>query len=92
MDKNAFKTRPDDSVQAWSVRVGRANLHLLDTGVDLWLNTPLRPQEASGTSGQKVCFNGALIAVFSMVGGAKHISREQMVKVSTVGQLAKIVL
>lgn len=29
-------------------------------GVDLWLNTPLRPQEASGTSGQKVCFNGGI--------------------------------
>jgi glycogen phosphorylase len=29
-------------------------------GVDLWLNTPRRPQEASGTSGQKVSPNGGL--------------------------------
>ncbi len=29
-------------------------------GVDIWLNTPLRPQEASGTSGMKVVFNGGL--------------------------------
>jgi len=27
-------------------------------GVDLWLNTPRRPQEASGTSGQKAGLNG----------------------------------
>lgn len=27
-------------------------------GVDLWLNTPLRPREASGTSGQKASLNG----------------------------------
>ncbi len=29
-------------------------------GVDLWLNTPLRPWEASGTSGMKVLVNGGL--------------------------------
>jgi starch phosphorylase len=29
-------------------------------GVDVWLNTPRRPQEASGTSGMKAAFNGAL--------------------------------
>lgn len=29
-------------------------------GVDVWLNTPLRPMEASGTSGMKVAFNGGL--------------------------------
>jgi starch phosphorylase len=29
-------------------------------GVDVWLNNPRRPQEASGTSGMKVCCNGAL--------------------------------
>lgn len=27
-------------------------------GVDVWINTPLRPMEASGTSGMKACFNG----------------------------------
>ncbi|MBN1567019.1 MAG: alpha-glucan family phosphorylase [Acidobacteria bacterium] len=29
-------------------------------GVDIWLNTPLRPNEASGTSGMKALANGAL--------------------------------
>jgi len=29
-------------------------------GVDIWLNTPTRPQEASGTSGMKAVMNGAL--------------------------------
>ncbi|HXX41112.1 MAG TPA: alpha-glucan family phosphorylase [Chthoniobacterales bacterium] len=29
-------------------------------GVDLWLNNPLRPQEASGTSGMKLTPNGGL--------------------------------
>ncbi|MBC8175196.1 MAG: alpha-glucan family phosphorylase [Candidatus Marinimicrobia bacterium] len=32
---------------------------LLTSGVDVWLNTPLRPQEASGTSGMKAALNGA---------------------------------
>lgn len=31
---------------------------LLTSGVDLWLNTPQRPEEASGTSGMKAAFNG----------------------------------
>jgi glycogen phosphorylase len=31
---------------------------LLYGGVDLWLNTPKRPQEASGTSGMKAALNG----------------------------------
>ncbi|MGB7540219.1 MAG: alpha-glucan family phosphorylase [Anaerolineales bacterium] len=29
-------------------------------GVDVWMNTPLRPLEASGTSGQKAALNGVL--------------------------------
>jgi starch phosphorylase len=29
-------------------------------GVDLWLNNPLRPMEASGTSGMKCCPNGGI--------------------------------
>jgi len=29
-------------------------------GVDIWLNTPTRPLEASGTSGEKVVMNGGL--------------------------------
>jgi starch phosphorylase len=31
---------------------------LLTGGVDLWLNTPKRPYEASGTSGMKAALNG----------------------------------
>jgi len=31
---------------------------LLVSGVDVWLNTPLKPLEASGTSGMKAAFNG----------------------------------
>jgi len=31
---------------------------LITSGVDLWLNNPLPPQEASGTSGMKACLNG----------------------------------
>jgi starch phosphorylase len=33
--------------------------HLV-SGVDVWLNTPLRPNEACGTSGMKVLVNGGL--------------------------------
>jgi starch phosphorylase len=33
---------------------------LLVQGADVWLNTPRRPQEASGTSGMKAILNGAL--------------------------------
>jgi glycogen phosphorylase len=32
---------------------------MLVQGVDMWLNTPRRPYEASGTSGQKASLNGA---------------------------------
>jgi starch phosphorylase len=33
---------------------------LLVRGVDIWLNTPIRPMEASGTSGMKAAMNGVL--------------------------------
>jgi starch phosphorylase len=33
---------------------------MLVQGVDVWMNTPRRPREASGTSGQKVPFNGGI--------------------------------
>ncbi len=39
------------------------DMHLsryLVQGVDVWLNTPRRLQEASGTSGMKACLNGVL--------------------------------
>jgi glycogen phosphorylase len=40
---------------------------LVCSGVDLWLNTPLRPQEASGTSGMKAALNG--VPSFSVLDG-----------------------
>jgi starch phosphorylase len=33
--------------------------HLVQ-GVDVWMNNPRRPLEASGTSGQKACINGVI--------------------------------
>ena len=33
---------------------------LITSGVDLWLNTPIRPREASGTSGMKCVHNGVM--------------------------------
>ncbi|MBI1786461.1 MAG: alpha-glucan family phosphorylase [Acidobacteria bacterium] len=39
----------------------------LTSGVDLWLNTPKRPQEASGTSGMKAALNG--VPSFSVLDG-----------------------
>ena len=39
----------------------------LVSGVDVWLNTPLRPLEASGTSGMKAALNG--IPSFSVLDG-----------------------
>jgi starch phosphorylase len=41
-------------LENYDVALGR----VLCSGVDLWLNTPLRPQEASGTSGMKAALNG----------------------------------
>lgn len=40
---------------------------LLVSGVDLWLNTPLPPEESSGTSGMKAALNG--IPSFSVLDG-----------------------
>lgn len=39
----------------------------LVSGVDVWLNTPLKPHEASGTSGMKAAFNG--VPSFSVLDG-----------------------
>jgi starch phosphorylase len=33
---------------------------LMTQGADVWLNTPRRPREASGTSGMKVCYNAGV--------------------------------
>jgi starch phosphorylase len=43
-------------IEDYDINVGR---HLTQ-GVDVWLNNPRRPLEASGTSGQKVVLNGGL--------------------------------
>ena len=43
-------------VEDYDINMGR---HLVQ-GVDVWLNTPRRPLEACGTSGQKVVLNGGL--------------------------------
>ncbi len=43
-------------VEDYDMAVGRA----LTRGVDVWLNNPRRPLEASGTSGQKAAMNGIL--------------------------------
>jgi starch phosphorylase len=61
-----------EKIAAWSRKKGfRGRVVLLENydvevcrhlvaGVDVWLNNPRRPQEASGTSGQKVPINGGL--------------------------------
>jgi starch phosphorylase len=43
-------------LEDYDIGVGR----MLVQGCDVWLNTPRRPQEASGTSGQKVPINGGI--------------------------------
>ena len=43
-------------VEDYDINLGRQ----LVQGVDVWLNNPRRPQEASGTSGQKVVLNGGI--------------------------------
>jgi starch phosphorylase len=50
-------------VENYDMRWGR----LITSGVDLWLNNPMRPQEASGTSGMKAALNG--VPSFSVVDG-----------------------
>ncbi len=41
-------------LEEYDMELGR----LITSGVDLWLNTPQKPQEASGTSGMKAALNG----------------------------------
>ena len=53
----------------------------LISGVDVWLNNPRRPLEASGTSGQKAAINGVINL---MVGGLKDITKK------TAGQLVQM--
>ena len=50
-------------LENYNIRLGR----MITSGVDVWLNTPLRPNEASGTSGMKAALNG--IPNFSIIDG-----------------------
>jgi starch phosphorylase len=43
-------------LEDYDMEIGR----MLTRGVDLWLNNPRRPKEASGTSGMKAAMNGVL--------------------------------
>ncbi|MGM0436674.1 MAG: alpha-glucan family phosphorylase [Bacillota bacterium] len=43
-------------IEDYDIEVGK----LLTKGVDVWLNNPRKPQEASGTSGMKAAMNGVL--------------------------------
>lgn len=43
-------------LEDYDIALARCLLH----GVDVWLNTPRRPLEASGTSGQKAAVNGVI--------------------------------
>ena len=43
-------------IPGYDMRVARA----LVEGCDIWLNNPIRPREASGTSGEKAALNGVL--------------------------------
>jgi starch phosphorylase len=43
-------------IEDYDINIAR----LMIQGVDVWLNTPRRPMEASGTSGMKAAVNGAL--------------------------------
>jgi starch phosphorylase len=50
-------------IQNYDMSIGK----MMTAGVDLWLNTPRRPQEASGTSGMKAAHNG--VPQFSTLDG-----------------------
>jgi glycogen phosphorylase len=43
-------------IQGYDIDIAR----YLEAGVEVWLNNPIRPQEASGTSGMKAGMNGVL--------------------------------
>ena len=49
---------PDSVIflQNYDMKIGK----LLTRGCDIWLNNPVRPMEASGTSGMKAAMNGVL--------------------------------
>lgn len=52
--KSLFGTIKVVFLENYNLWLGR----IITSGVDVWLNTPLRPNEASGTSGMKAALNG----------------------------------
>ncbi|MCC5862182.1 MAG: alpha-glucan family phosphorylase [Gammaproteobacteria bacterium] len=55
----AAETLREDGIEVvWLPDYGTALAAKLVSGVDVWLNTPLPPNEASGTSGMKAAMNG----------------------------------
>lgn len=58
-----YEFSKDPAVRGKIIFLEDYNMHMarrLVRGVDVWLNTPRRPMEASGTSGMKACINGAI--------------------------------
>ncbi|MDQ3812860.1 MAG: alpha-glucan family phosphorylase, partial [Armatimonadota bacterium] len=67
---NIFTSAKDLSGQVKVVYLQNYEMSLalkIVAGVDVWLNTPLRPREASGTSGMKATHNG--VPNFSVLDG-----------------------
>lgn len=68
--KNIYDIARQEGFTGKVVLVENYNMTLarnLVQGVDIWMNNPRRPLEASGTSGMKVCING--IVNFSILDG-----------------------
>jgi starch phosphorylase len=64
----SFKERLKDKIKIAYLKNYDMEIALrLVSGVDIWLNTPLRPLEASGTSGMKAAHNG--VVNFSVLDG-----------------------
>jgi len=66
-------------VEGYDIAIAR----YLVSGVDVWLNTPRRPFEASGTSGMKAAMNGAVN--FSVLDGWWCEAAEQGVNGWSIG-------
>lgn len=62
-DKSLGQAVPVVYLEEYDMVLGK----LMTSGVDVWLNTPQKPQEASGTSGMKAALNG--VPSFSILDG-----------------------
>jgi len=61
--RNVVRLARDPRFARWIVFLEDYDINVarhLVRGVDVWLNNPRRPQEASGTSGEKAALNGGL--------------------------------